>query len=127
MERETYIARLLAPEDIRPGQFVAVLHVVDEYLPLGCLFGETWTPIEPLRVLWLPEPRGLPMKVLDVCLPFVLVKRPKGDCRTLDVRRQRLARVSTRFGRAAFERVKAARRKRKREKDDDKDDDGDDD
>ena len=127
MERETYISRTLAPEDIRPGQYVSVLHVVDEYLPFGCLDGETWRRIEPVRVVWLPSSRGLPMLVIDVCLPFVLVKNSNGDCRTLDVRRHRLARISAAFGRTAFERAKAAKRKREREREKDDDDDDDDD
>ena len=39
----------------------------------------------------------MPMKVVEVCLPFVLVERATGRHRTLDVRRHKLARVSDRY------------------------------
>jgi hypothetical protein len=129
MERQTsnmktsprMLARALAPEDIRPGYYVAVLYVIGEYVPWLALDEAGWRRVEPVRVRLLPWFGKHPMKVIDVCLPYVLVREANGDCRTLDVRRYRLARVTRRFARTASEHVRAQKKRKK------KDDDGDDD
>lgn len=122
MNRSTRtLARALAPEDIRPGYYVGILYVVGEYVPWLAIEEGGWRRVEPMRIQLLPRFGDHPMKVLDVCLPYVLVKDTDGDCRTLDVRRYRLARVTRRFARTAFERVRAQRKRRKKDDDDDDD------
>jgi hypothetical protein len=59
--------------------------------------------VEPIRVTLMPG-QAQPMKVVEVCLPFVLVRKASGKHETLDVRRYRFARVSKEFGRKAFKR-----------------------
>jgi hypothetical protein len=120
MKNPRMLARALAPEDLRPGYYVAVLYIVAEYVSCAALDEAGWRRVEPVRVQWVPWFTGHPMKVIDVCLPYVLVKDADGDYHTLDVRRQRLARVTRRFAQAAFQRVRA--RKKQRKKDDDDDD-----
>ncbi len=105
MIRTTNIARPLAPEDIRRGVYVTLLHVMTEFLPFS-LCDEPWRRPEIVRTLWLPHDGGVPMKVVEVCLPFVLVEKTDGTHTTLDVRRVRLAALSERFGRRAFKRIK---------------------
>ena len=109
------MAKSLAPEDVRPGMFVALLHDVDEFLPFVYL---TEAPgmreVELLRVSSLPE-YVQPMKVIEVCLPYVLVRCTNRRHRAIDVRRCRLARVTARFARAAFLAAKADRKRHKRE------------
>lgn len=117
------LARPLAPEDIRPGFYVALLHVIGEHLSWAALDEPSWRRLEPVRVQWLP-PHWLgrhPMKVIEVCLPYVLVKEADGDYQTLDVRRHRLARVTRKLGQTAFERVRAQMKNRKKDRDDDDD------
>lgn len=119
------LAELLAPEDIRPDHYVAVLYVVGEFVPWGALEESQWRAVEPIRVLLTPRYTAHPVQVVEVCLPYVLVRDAEGDCATLDVRRVRLARVSTRFGRRAFELVRERKKqKKKNDSDDDDDDDG---
>lgn len=97
------LARPLKPEDIAPRQYVAVLHVVDEYLPLLCApEGDFSPPREVRRFALVPEQPVELMQVIDVCLPFVLVKMPDGRRATIDVRRHRLARVDDDFGKRVF-------------------------
>ncbi|MFH1746191.1 MAG: hypothetical protein ABIG44_04020 [Planctomycetota bacterium] len=115
------LSRALAPEEIRPGYYVAVLYVIGEYFSCAALEDAGWRNVEPVRVRMLPWYAEHPMKVIEVCLPFVLVKEADGDYRTLDVRKHRLARVTRRFGRKASERVRA--REKRNKKDDDDDDD----
>jgi hypothetical protein len=123
MERESYISRTLAPEDIQPGTYVSVMYVVDEHVPDSCDRGESWRASSPLRYARLPWEGATPVRVVEVCLPFVLVKTARGKHRTLDVRRYRLARVSDHFGRRVFEQIEADRREaERREKQPDKGD-----
>lgn len=106
-------ARSLAPEDVRPGQYVIITQVVYEFLPYAYLFEINRSqPIELLRIAYT-SPDCKPMRVVDVCLPVVVVKMPTGEHNTLDTRQVRLARVPLRFGRDTFIRL---RRKRKRKK-----------
>jgi hypothetical protein len=83
----------LAPEDIRPWDYVAVLHDVYEYPTwLWCDDGFARPRDEAVRVRFTLHDDAAPLKVLAVCLPFVLVHEPCGRRRTIDVRRRPLAR-----------------------------------
>lgn len=114
-ETTTTLARSLAPEEIRPGTYVSVLHEVKEFLPWACQIDPALSRPEPVSVRWLPEDEPEPLRVLEVCLPFVLVQRPRGRARTLDVRRVRLAGLSESYGETAFKRLRRRRKKRKAE------------
>ena len=102
--RELDIAKVIAPEDIREGMYVALFSETVEHWPCGDDGAATSKPARPARMDWLPDDGAAPVRVAAVCLPFVLVRRTDGKLGTLDVRRYRLARVSKRFGRRAFER-----------------------
>jgi hypothetical protein len=97
--------RTLAPEDIRRGQYVSILHVVVQVLPTLCAEDVRWGKVELLNIECLPQ-KVEPMKVIEVCLPFVLVRRVSGRHRMIDVRRYRLAEVDERFGRKVFKRLR---------------------
>ena len=94
----------VAPEDIGRGDYLCVLHELHEFLPVGCLLEANHRPPELVRLLWLPSSDNTPLKVLEVCLPFVLVRKADGKHRTLDVRRYRLARVTARFAKKVLKR-----------------------
>lgn len=114
MSHKTYIARTLAPEDIRPGAYVAVLHVVDEFLPHPLFLDDVkWKSAAPIRVRWLPSDASTPMKVKAVCLPFVFARTPDGKHHSLDVRRHELAAVPEAYAREVF-RADRGRRQAKR-------------
>jgi len=108
-------AKALAPEDVRTGDYVALLHVVRE-IPSFWWCGEMG-PIradEPVRIPFLPNNGGMPLRVRSVCLPFILVKTPSGNLRHLDVRRHRLARLDPKHALAAWKACKKSRRKPER-------------
>jgi hypothetical protein len=106
MDEEKTISRPLAPEDIRPGDYVSLLHVTTEFVPFFCAEDLQFRRIEPVRITCMPRSIE-PMEVVEVCLPFVLVRRPDDRHETLDVRRHQLARLSERFGKKAFKRIKS--------------------
>ncbi len=117
------MARETAPEDIRSGHFIAALYFNFEVLSDSAVEESAWRQPRPVPVQCLPPATGHPLRVIDVCLPFVLARDVDGDLRTIDTRRWRLARVTKRFGRAVFEGVKAKQaRDRKRAKGDCNDD-----
>jgi hypothetical protein len=52
--------------------------------------------------------------VTGICLPFVLVKSPRGRHATLDLRRHVLARLDENYAREAFRRLKADAKSKRR-------------
>lgn len=124
-DRDNTLARAIAPEDIRVGDFVAVLNRIDEVFPIGAMFecSPLTSPrtLEMLRVQRVPTDECVPLKVEAVCLPWVLVKAPLPAAltiytwqerrhntllRTIDVRRCRLARLSDDYGRRVYKMLK---------------------
>jgi hypothetical protein len=112
---ELTTAKVLAPEDVRAGDYVALLHVVHE-IPSFLWCGETSAvrPDEPVRIPFVPTHGGVPYRVRSICLPFILVKTPWGNLRNLDVRRYRLARLDSAHALAVWKACKKSRRSRER-------------
>jgi hypothetical protein len=109
MDHELTVAKTAAPEDLEPGQFVAALFTLTEHLTMAevCGVDNPWQRRGVVRTRWLPrEDVGVPFRIAEVCIPFVLLERPDGRYVTLDIRRVQLARVSERYGRKAFKRLK---------------------
>ncbi len=109
------LAKALAPEEIRPGDYVALLNVVCE-LPsfFWCDDAALMPREQPVRIQFTPGSGSAPMKVKSVCLPFVLLKHPDGRKFTLDVRRSKLARLGTDFAKIAWKALKSQRSKKKK-------------
>lgn len=102
----TAIAHAIAPEDIQPDDYLFVLSQLWEVFPIGALFEANWRDIELIRVHCLPEADRAPVRVLEICLPAILVRDKDGKHNVLDVRRFRFARLTQRFGRKAFKRLR---------------------
>ncbi len=112
---ESTLAKVLAPEDVRVGDYVALLLVVCEVPSFWWCGGVgTTRPDEPIRIPFLVENGGVPLEVRSICLPFVLVKSPGGEHRSLDVRRYRLARLDRGYAKTAWKARKKSLRGRKR-------------
>lgn len=106
------MAKPLAPEDVRVGDFVAVLHRTYE-LPSFWWNAEAFqAPLDkPVRLQLIPDSAGEPLKVRAICLPFVFVKEPDGSQRTLDLRITHLARLHPDFAKAVCKAKKKAKGK----------------
>ncbi len=106
MERQDPTSRQIAPEDVRPGDYVTLSKQTCEFLPSDC--DASWrSDVRLLRAEYIPYDSGEPLKVVSVCLPFVLVKNSDGRHETLDLRRQRLMRLADTFGRQAWKSMRA--------------------
>ena len=111
------LAKALAPEEIRAGDYVAQLYVVCELPSFFWDADVSLTPRDQLvRIQFVPEGGGVPLKVKSVCLPYVLVKHPQDGRQTLDVRRVKLARLGTEFAETAWKALQQQQLKRKRKK-----------
>lgn len=97
------LAKPLAPEEVRPNEFVTLLHEVAEVPSFFWSF-DSWrlAPDQPVRIRFTPPTCGVPLKVKSVCLPFVLVKHPTGEERSLDLRKCRVARLAKRHAERAW-------------------------
>jgi hypothetical protein len=106
MNTERMVAKPLAPEDIRRGMYVMRLQEICEILGFWLDDIDKTSITRVARTPWRSQ---MPLRVAEVCLPFLLVEDAKGRCGTLDVRQVKLAQVSDRFGREAVLRARAKR------------------
>ncbi|MEM7456972.1 MAG: hypothetical protein AAF456_21690 [Planctomycetota bacterium] len=102
----TDVARMTAPEDVRVGDYIALLTETCQYPTFfwNTLDNNVLPPEDPVLIKYKPHPDDGPYKVLSVCLPFVFVEQPNGCTRIFDVRQCELARVSDDFARMVFKR-----------------------
>jgi len=109
------LARALAPEDVRLGDFVALLDEIFELPSYWWCVDSSLHPRDQLvRIRMIPTQENVPLKVKSVCLPFVLAKNPAGDKRTLDLRRCRLARLDRTYAASAWSAYKQQLRSKKK-------------
>jgi hypothetical protein len=116
-ERDVTLAKTLAPEDVRPGDYVAVLSEEYEYAAFAWSCDSSLANADSiLRVRFKPRETTGPLRVIDACLPFVFVKEPKGAGRTLDLRVVRLARLDRSYAKRVCKTLAAKAGKLKRAK-----------
>ncbi|MEN0110181.1 MAG: hypothetical protein AAF805_05620 [Planctomycetota bacterium] len=110
------LAKTLAPEDVRPGDDVAVLDREWEWPAHGCGYDPPIGGEPVLRVRLRPHDATPPLRVVAVCLPYVFVEPPRGEPRTLDVRAVRLARLDGGYARRVRKALKrrGGRKRRRR-------------
>lgn len=101
LSNETVLARPLAPEEIRRGQYVTLLDEIVE-LPsfLWTLPGDDLKPNELVRMKIKSGEGGIPLRVKSICLPFISVQTPQQETRVLDLRKVQLVRLSPEFGKS---------------------------
>lgn len=100
MSTNMMMARSLAPEDILPGTYIMVLREQRELLhPVNPNEGDVSPKVT--RVSMRPSETLLPRMVVEVALPFVVVRNAQRSTEVLDIRGLELARVSKRFAKLA--------------------------
>jgi hypothetical protein len=101
----TALAAMIAPEDLRCGDYVAVLDEIVE-LPWWLWCDAADEVDGPHRVRCRASEGGVPLKVKSICLPFVLVKSADKQSRTLDVRQYQLVRLDRQYARMAWKHLR---------------------
>ncbi|HEX6986334.1 MAG TPA: hypothetical protein VF170_13210 [Planctomycetaceae bacterium] len=100
-------AATVGPEDLRRGDYVAVLNRTYEAPSfLWCCGTANLAPEEPVRIRWRTREGGRPLRVEAVCLPFVFLKTPKGRYRSIDLRQVELVRLDGRYGRFVWKKLR---------------------
>src|SRR5687768_2559390 len=119
MSNDFSISKPIAPEDIRPGMYIIVHMEIHEQRP-SIFCDDASLRKEAVRIARWPCmcsdcAGGEALKVLNVCLPYIMVQRPAGEqrIRTLDTRQHRLVQVSASFGLAARRLLAKPKRKAK--------------
>lgn len=109
---EFTVSKPLAPEDIVPASFVTIAS--EQIAAIPCCFEpeQFASGVLPIRLSRIPDGAGKPLFVLEVCVPFVLVRDEKSRVRLLDTRRVALSKVSVAFARAYLHAHRNKRRKR---------------
>src|SRR5215213_5023638 len=111
----TSLAKALAPEEIRRGDFVTPLYVISQWPSWYWDEDDALHPREqPVCICSTPQCEAEPLKVRSICLPFVLVQTPAGAERTLDVRTYRLARLDRGFAGASWRAYRKAGKRAKK-------------
>ncbi|MEM9417835.1 MAG: hypothetical protein AAGA25_02115 [Planctomycetota bacterium] len=102
-------ARPVAAEDLRVGDGVAVAYVTQQILadddpPPD----QTYNRI--IKADLIPYDSGEPLRIVGVCLPFILAKNTCKRHVTLDVRRQHLVKLDLAYTRRAFKKLGGKKR-----------------
>ncbi len=90
-------AATVAPEDLRRGDYIAVLSEIVEVPSFFWSDSLSAARSELVRLRRLPTEDRVPLKVKAICLPFLFVKPPVGPHQTLDVRLVSLVRLEKRY------------------------------
>ena len=119
MSKDFSISKPIAPEDIQPGMYLIVHMEIHEQRP-SIFCDDASLRKEAVRIARWPCMcsdcnGGEALKVLNVCLPYIMVQRPAGEqrIRTLDTRQHRLVQVSASYGIAARRLLAEPKSKRK--------------
>ena len=116
MQKMRTVSRILAPEDLREGDYVAVLRATFE-LPSFLWGGDTSIrpPEQPIRYVYSPCDSGTPLRVKSICLPFLFVRSPTGTHSILDLRRTELTRLTREYAETVCKKLEKDTRKARRE------------
>ncbi len=102
----TSVAKILAPEDIRRGDYVTVLAELGEYPSFFWCNGIGAGPAdEPVRIWWRSRPNHDVFKVVSICLPLLLLKSIDGSFSQIDIRQSQLAKLSRGYARLVWKRT----------------------
>jgi hypothetical protein len=108
---ELGLAASIAPEDLRCGEYVAVLSTTYEYPSFfWCSDGSLTSRHELVRITYTGPEGGVPLKIEAVCLPFVFVRDATGKHRNLDTRMCRLVRLTRGYAQQVWKAMKKVHR-----------------
>ncbi len=110
----TSIAASVAPEDLRCGDCVAVLNEVVEFPSFFWCDSVLSERDELVRVRCRPSGAGMPLKIKAICLPFLFVKLPLGQCEMIDIRQVQLVRLKDPYAKTVWKGIRKQQSRRSR-------------
>ncbi|MEQ1829015.1 MAG: hypothetical protein ABL921_23835 [Pirellula sp.] len=93
------VSRSLAAEDIAAGDYIVITSKATEFPSWMWEDYHALPPDQPVRIWWQSYSSLVPWKVVDVCLPMLLVRGVDRTVTQLDVRLLRIARVDRGYAR----------------------------
>ena len=111
---KTSLAASVAPEDLRCGDFVAVLNEILECPSFFWCDLVGSAPDQLVRLRTCASEGGTPLKIKAICLPFVFLKSPDGFSQTVDVRQVELVRLNKRYAKIVWKEHRKQQSKIKR-------------
>ena len=102
----TSLAATVAPEDLRCGDYVALLNEIFEFPAFLCSDSAFAEHGETIRIQLQASDAGKPLKVKAICLPFVFVKTASRKRQTIDVRQAQLVRLDRQYGRKVWKKMR---------------------
>lgn len=103
------VAARLAPEGIRPKEFIAVLnHMIELPSFLWCCSSSLLPHDELVQLRMMSRDPGKPFKVTSVCLPFVYARDINDKLVAFDTRQHQLVRLDSKVGRTIWKRLRKA-------------------
>jgi len=108
------MAASVASEDLKRGEFVAVLNDIVELPAFDYCDRPSADPQNTIRVRYCGLDAGTPMKIKAICLPFVFVMRADEAPATLDVRQVQLVRLNRMYAKKVWKILKQETRKQQR-------------
>lgn len=110
------LAASVAHEDLKVGDFVAVLNEVVEFASFLWCEPLSSAVDEPVRMRFCTADKGIPLKIKSICLPFVYVILPNGSPETFDVRQVQLVRLSKHYAKTIWRDHRKQRAKKRSRK-----------
>ena len=110
---EPTLAASVFGEDLACGDYVAVMHTtvdIPSYMWDAC--GVSLSPHETVRLKYIPDDAGRPLKIIAVCLPFVYAKTPEKQTEIIDTRRMQLVRLDRQCAQAAWKELRSSGKKK---------------
>ena len=104
------VAKVLAHEDIRVGDFVSVIGIAHQ-IPSFYWCGVDSTGLRPEQLVklefWVSD--SIPVRVKSICLPQVFVMDMEREFALIDVRRSRLVKVNDDFAKTVWHSLRRAK------------------
>ena len=116
--KQPSLATSVAPEDLKCGDYVTALSTVYEFPSFLWDDSALGNRHDVVRVRFSCYGDRTPMKVLQICLPFVYVQSFSKDRTTIDVRQLQLVRLDQQYAKSVWsvEKSSSKSKKKKRKK-----------
>lgn len=83
-------------EDLEVGEYITPVFEKHQF-PSYLWDGDSTSASTPIEVTVRPKNAGIPYKIIEICVPFILGKCPKGKLQRFDLRGMDIGKVSRKY------------------------------